>query len=193
MTVADYMNRLAANRRNFAEQVEAIRANPQLSPLGRRDALTAAYQKAMEVHRGLRSQVTAAIAEEKGRLVARAFRPHGGGILSSADESAFRLATEQASRAAEGGGKKLRELAERAIGIYDRNGMRAVGLIAYEQGDWQLLSALGMHEPDLGRLVGFEEDHGQLRSLEAKLAGNATLSAPSKPAEVPHYEQASAR
>lgn len=162
---------IVRNREGYQRTVETIRNDADLNDGARHQRMEAAKTDAWQRDKELRAAYEAAKEAHRRDLLSSAFAP-------SKDETAWRLAKQEASSALEAGDNRLTRLATQAIETGDRTLVAACGLVAYERKAWGLLQTLGDQDATIKELVAYESELGEAASRQTQFTVRQHLRPP---------------
>ncbi len=179
MDFTDILKKIDANRRNFAANVERIRADKSLSDMGRAVKISRAYNAAAERHQALMGEYKAAKAEARQALLKDAFSPPSSSI------EAFSAALVRADSIKDAHG--LTRMIELAAVAGDKNSALAAAFRAYERGTYGVLDRFGEKFPAeayfINKLFEFDVNHGEKMSHSARFDEKIQTTGPGRPPE----------
>ena len=169
------------NNQEFNKGKERVRADEDLSPKGKKDALTKLYEAHSKTHRELRGGLEQERESLKRELSRAVFAP------STKDIPAFNTALDRLD--AIKSQDDFDALITRADKIGDSVTLQAIALHAAERGYSNALGRVRRLLPDraesLDHLSDFQARWGEARSKGTVLEERIYSSGPQKPAEVP--------
>jgi hypothetical protein len=161
------------NNKDYWKKVEEVRANDDLSQVGKSKLISEAYAEARKNWKDLKAKYKTGIDNEKSRLRRAVFTGKRGNELSYRD--ALRVAAEE---------KDLESLLSRAEQTGDADLRQAAIYQAFENGNFKLLDRVAADDQAVKNLLDFDRAFGPNANVAIKFELGIMTRGPEKVREV---------